>query len=179
MHAFGALTPVEVARGRLLRAVRPIDRVERIPVEAAFGRVAARTVRAPIPIPTFARTTWDGYALRSVDTRSARRSRPITLRVVGEVFAEQAYPGRIGPGETVAIATGGAVPRGADAVVIFEEVDRVGSRIRVKRPLNPGERIDRPGHDFPRGALLLREGEELTATALGTLGACGVPRVSV
>ncbi len=179
MRPFGRLTSVETARRRLLAAALPLERTESLPIESAFGRVAAASVRAPFPVPTFARTTWDGYALRSVDTRGARRSRPVTLRVVGEVFAEQAYPGRVGPGETVAIATGGAVPRGADAVVIFEEVDRMGSRIRVKRPLNPGERIDRPGHDFPRGALLLREGEELTATALGTLGACGVPRVSV
>lgn len=179
MHAFGRLLGVEVARRRLLAAARPVARTERVRVEAAFGRVAAVTYRAPRPVPSFPRATWDGYAVRSVDTRAASRRHPVELRIVGEVFAEQAFPRRLGPGETVAIATGGAVPRGADAVVIFEQVYRRGRRIRVVRPVPWGDRFSRPGHDFPRRKVLVRKGEELTATALGTLAACGIPFVRV
>jgi molybdopterin molybdotransferase len=179
MHAFGHLTSVEVARRRLLAAAHPIDRTESLAVETAFGRIAAETVRAPFPVPSFPRTTWDGYALRAADTVGATSRRPVVLRVVGEVFAEQAYPGRLARGETVAIATGGAIPHGADAVVIFEEVTRRGQSIRIRRPVHVGDRISRPGHDFPRGSVLVRRGEELTATALGTLAACGVSRVTV
>lgn len=179
MHAFGRLTPVDVARRRLLDATRPIDRTETVAVPEAFGRIAAIDVRAPFPVPSFPRTTWDGYAVRSRDTRGARRGHPVSLRVVGEVFAEQAFPGRLGPGESVAIATGGAIPDGADAVVIFEEVEREDDTVRVFRPIPDGDRISRPGHDFPRGARLVGRGEELTATALGTLAACGVPTVRV
>lgn len=179
MRPFGRLTSVAAARARLLAAARPIDRTETRSVESAFGWIAAGPVRAPFPVPTFPRTTWDGYALRSADTSAARPRHPVTLRVVGTVFAEEAYSGRVGPGETVAIATGGAIPGGADAVVIFEQVDERGSTIRLSHPIQRGERIDRPGHDFPRGARLVERGEELTATALGTVAACGVPRVSV
>lgn len=179
MHAFGRLTPVDVARRRLLAASRPIDRVEEVPVEESFGRVAAATVRAPFPVPSFARTTWDGYALRSSDTRAARPDRPVSLTVVGEVFAEEAYSGRLGPGEAVAIATGGAIPDGADGVVIFEEVERADATIRLLRPVARGDRIDRPGHDFSRGSALVRKGEEISAPGMGTLAACGVPMVPV
>ncbi len=143
-------------------------------MEGAFGRVSAMMYRAPRPVPSFPRATWDGYALRSVDTREASRRHPVELRVVGEVFAEQAFPGQVGPGETVAIATGGALPSGANAIIIFEEVDRRGKRIRVSHPVPVGDRYSRPGHDFPRGKVLVRRGEELTATALGTLAACGI-----
>jgi molybdopterin molybdotransferase len=179
MHAFGRLTPVETARRRLLAAARPTRRVESVRVEEAFGRVAAETVRAPFPVPSFPRTTWDGYALRAVDTRTASRARPVALTVVGEVFAEQAYPGRLRRGEAVAIATGGAIPQGADAVVIFEEVERSGETVRLRSPVRSGDRISRPGHDFPRGSVLVQRGTELTATALGTVAACGVATVSV
>jgi molybdopterin molybdotransferase len=179
MHAFGRLIPVDVARRRLLAAARPLERTELLPVEAAFGRIAARTVLAPRPVPGFARATWDGYAVRSRDTLGASRRHPIDLAVVGEVFAEQAFPGSVGPGESVAIATGGALPRGTDGIVIFEEVERHGRRVRLVRPVAPGDRFSRPGHDFPRGARLVRAGDELTATALGTLAACGIPRVRV
>ncbi len=179
MHAFGRLTPVETARRRLIAAARPIERIERIPVETGFGRVAASTIHAPRSVPGFARTTWDGYALRSTDTLGASPRRPITLRVIGEVFAEEAFPGRVGPGETVEIATGGAVPRGSDAVVIFEEVEREGDRIRVFHPTRPGDRVSPPGHDFPRGARLAGAGEELPATSLGAIAACGIARIPV
>ncbi|HXY46940.1 MAG TPA: molybdopterin molybdotransferase MoeA [Thermoplasmata archaeon] len=179
MRPFERLTSVATARRRLWAAARPIERTETLPVEEAFGRIAATTVRAPFPVPSFARTTWDGYALRSIDTANAAPRQPIRLRVVGEVFAEQAYPGRLGPGEAVAIATGSAIPRGADSVIIFEETERLGPVIRLHRPVTAGERIDRPGHDFERGAILVRAGEELTATALGTVAACGVPTVPV
>ena len=179
MHAFGRLTPVEVARRRLLAAARPRDWVEEVAVDESFGRVAATTVRAPFSVPSFARTTWDGYALRAIDTRGARPNRPVSLSVVGEVFAEEAYSGRVGRGEAVAIATGGALPVGADAVVIFEEVERSNATIRLSRPVVRGERIDRPGHDFPRGWVLVRSGEEISAPAVGTLASCGVPKVPV
>lgn len=179
MHAFGRLMDVEVARRRLLAAARPVERTERIRVTEAFGRVAAARYRASRPVPSFPRATWDGYAVRSADTRPATRRAPVTLRVVGEVFAEQAYPGTVGPGETVAIATGGALPRGADSIVIFEEVNRKGRAVRVVAPVRPRDRFSRPGHDFPRGKVLVRAGEVLTATALGTLAACGLATVRV
>jgi molybdopterin molybdotransferase len=179
MHAFGRLMPVDVARRRLLAAAHPVARTELVRVDEAFGRVTARTVRAPRPVPGFPRATWDGYAVRTVDTRKASRRDPTALRIVGEVFAEQAFEGQLGPGDTVAIATGGALPRGSDAVVIFEEVERRGRTIRVSTPIAVGDRFSRPGHDFPKGRVLVRSGEELTATALGTLAACGIPKVRV
>jgi molybdopterin molybdotransferase len=148
-------------------------------VEAAFDRIAAESVRAPEAVPSFARATWDGYALRSADTRTASRRAPVALRIVGEVFAEQAFRGRLRPGECVAIATGGALPAGADSIVIFEEVARDGARIHLNRPVGPGERFSRPGHDFARGEILVRAGEPLSATALGTLAACGLATVRV
>ncbi len=179
MRPFGRLISVETARRRLLRAVSPIDRVESVPIETAFDRVVATEVRAPRAVPEFARTTWDGYALRSADTVRARRESPVALTVVGEVFAEQAYPRAVRPGEAVAIATGGAVPRGCDSVVIFEEVTRRGRHVEVPRPVRAGDRISPPGHDFPSGARLARRGEVLSAVSVGTIAACGIPRVRV
>jgi molybdenum cofactor synthesis domain-containing protein len=178
-HAFRHLISVEEARRRLLAAARPIVRTESVPVTAAFGRVAARTVRAPRPVPAFRRATWDGYALRSRDTVNASASAPVRLRVVGEVFAEQAFRGRVRAGECVAIATGGALPRDTDSIVIFEDVTRRGTVVRVSRPVGPSERFSPPGHDFPRGRVLVERGVTLDAVGLGTIAACGIARVEV
>ncbi len=179
MHAFGRLTPVPTARRRLMAAVRPIRRVEWVPVTEAGGRVLARTVRAPRAVPSFARTTWDGYSLRSADVRRASRAAPVKLRLVGEVYAEEAFRGRVGPGEAVAIATGGAIPRGADAVIIFEEVSLRDGAVVVARSVPRGDRVSPPGHDFPRGALLAASGTVLGPVELGAVASCGVARLLV
>lgn len=177
LRPFGALLPALDARRRLVASVRPIARVDRVRVEEAFDRVAAAALRAPRPVPAFARATWDGYALRSRDTRSARPSHPASLRIVGELFAEGAFRGRLGPGESVAIATGGPLPPGADSVVIFEEVRRNGPALSVPRPVPLGDRIALPGEDIRRGARLVRRGELLGPASLGAIAACGIATV--
>ncbi|HXQ48675.1 MAG TPA: molybdopterin molybdotransferase MoeA [Thermoplasmata archaeon] len=179
MHAFGPLLPMEAARRRLLAAVGSLERVESVPVESGFGRVVARTVRSPRPVPSFHRATWDGYALRSDDARGARPSHPVSVHVVGEVFAEQTFPRALRRGQAVAIATGGALPRGADTVVNFENVDRRGGLVWISRPVGPGERLAAPGDDFPRGAVLVRRGEVLTPAGLAMVAACGLATVPV
>jgi len=177
MHAFGRLIPMAEAQRRLLRVARPLPRVEAVPVTEGFGRVAARRVVAPRPVPAFARATWDGYAVRAVDTRAARRASPVRLRVVGDVYAEGGFARAHRAGEAVAIATGGAVPRGADGVIIFEEVERDGAAVSVPHPVARGDRIAPAGDDFRRGTTLVRSGEVLGPAALGALAACGYATV--
>ncbi len=179
LRAFGRLIPAETARRRLLLAARPVSRTETVPLETAFGRVSAVTVRSSRDVPSFRRATWDGYALRAADTRRASAADPVRLRVVGEVFAEGRFGRRLRAGETVAIATGAAVPAGADSVVIFEEVVREPTSIRIVRPVPRGDRISPVGDDFHRGERLVRSGERLAPGPLGTLAACGIPAVRV
>jgi len=178
-HLFGELLPADVAQRRLWRASRPVDRLETVAVENAFGRVAAASVRARVAVPPFPRANWDGYAVRSEDLRSASRRQPRNLRIVGEVFAEQTFRGTVGPGEAVAIATGGRVPEGADAVAIFEEVEHDRRSVTVRAPVRPGARLAPVGDDLARGTLLVRRGERLGPAALGSLAATGVARLRV
>jgi molybdenum cofactor synthesis domain-containing protein len=179
MRAFGALTPYPIALQRLLRATRPLRESEDIGLASAIGRVPSRDVRARSAVPPFVRATWDGYALRSAETRGARTASPRTFRIVGEVFADTAFGRPLAPGETVAIATGGALPRGADCVIIFEEATARPPWLTVRRPVRAGERIARPGEDFPKGARLVRAGVPLTPAAIGALAAAGSSSVRV
>ncbi len=178
-YLFGRLTPALEARRRLLRAVRPVERTERVAIGSAFGRVAAESLRAATAVPPFDRANWDGYAVRSVDLRAASRRHPILLRVVGEVFAEGRFPRRLRAGEAVAVATGAAMPAGADALEIFEESERHGDRLRLRRPVVPDARISPAGDDFPKGRTLATAGELLGPAAIGSLASSGVARVPV
>lgn len=179
MRAFGALISPEEARRRLLAAARPITLSETVPLAAALGRVAARPYRAAAAVPAFARATWDGYAVRSGDVGTARPARPVRLQLVGEVFAEQSRRRRLGKGEAVAVATGAAVPPGADAVVIFEDVVESPDAIEVRGPVRCGNKIASPGDDFPRGESVVRSGEVIGPATIGALAATGFSRVAV
>ncbi|HYK93207.1 MAG TPA: molybdopterin molybdotransferase MoeA [Thermoplasmata archaeon] len=179
MRPFGRLVPVATAMRRLFSAAHPLTATEEVPLENGVGRVAAETWRAPRPVPDFRRATWDGFAIRSRDTRSASAGRPVSLRLVGEVYAEGALDRPLRPGEAAAIATGGAVPRGADAVLIFEETETVDGQVLVRRFVPPDERIAAPGDDFPRGTRIVRVGDFLDPAAIGALAATGRAAVRV
>ncbi|HZY70290.1 MAG TPA: molybdopterin molybdotransferase MoeA [Thermoplasmata archaeon] len=179
MRPFGRLIPAAVAQRRLLRAVRPVTAGETIPLERALGRVAAAPVRSGANVPAFARATWDGYAVRSAETRGARPDAPVRLRVVGEVYAEGGFAGTLGPGEAAAIATGGAVPNGADSVVIFEVVRAERGSVWIRKPVRRGDRIAAAGADFARGASIVGRGDVLGPAALGALASVGLTTVRV
>lgn len=176
---FGPLIPWEVAQRRLLDATVPVAGVESARVSDALGRVAARAIRAPRPVPATPRATWDGYALRAAGTRKSTVSSPTRLRVVGEIFAEGSFDRAIQTGEAVAIATGGSMPAGTDAVLIFERTQLVGDSISVSSPVRSGERVARPGDDFRRGTILVPQGSALDPAAVGAVGAAGVDRLLV
>ncbi|MHB8352121.1 MAG: hypothetical protein ACYDFT_05475, partial [Thermoplasmata archaeon] len=127
MRPFGELLDHERALTLLLQAAHPVRETETVPLAEALGRVPSAIFRAPRPVPPFARATWDGYAVRSLDLKGASDRAPRSLTLTGEVFAETPRGARVAPGTTVAIAAGGELPRGADAVIPFEEVRRAGS----------------------------------------------------
>ncbi len=179
MTALERLISVEEARRRLLQAIRPVRRTESIPLAQAVGRVASRPVRAPRPIPSFLRATWDGYAFRAADVKGASRSAPRSLRIVGELHAEERLTRPIRAGECVAIATGAALPSGADTVELFENVTLGEGEVTLTSPVGRGNGLAEPGEDIRRGQRLLERGDVLTPARIGAVGATGADSVEV
>jgi molybdopterin molybdotransferase len=173
MTRLEGLVPMPEALRRLLDAVEPVHRTEEVPLANAVGRVAARSVRAPRPIPAFRRATWDGYAFRSRDTTGASPRAPVRLRVVGELHAEESLRHKLGRGECAAVATGAPLPPGADTVEMFEEVRERPGAIELTHRVPAGQSLAEPGEDIRQGAVLLREGDVLTPARLGAVGATG------
>src|ERR1700724_2363221 len=109
---------------------------EEIPTWDALDRVLAEDVYSPGDLPTFRRSTMDGFAVRAADTFGATEGLPAYLNLVGEVFMGQAPKVALGSGECARIATGGMLPDGADAVVMVEQTQEVGPRtIEARRPV--------------------------------------------
>lgn len=164
----------------ILDSARPIDRVERVQIDDADGRVAAATIAAPADVPPFDRAAMDGYAVAAEDTFGAGRYEPRTLRCVERVFTGQVPSRGIGRGECIEIATGAPMPAGADAVVMVEETERAGAdQIRVMTPVYPGQHVGRRGADIAAGRTIVEPGTPLNPSRVGALAACGIVGLDV
>jgi molybdopterin molybdotransferase len=154
--------------------------VETVPLDQALRRVPAEPVTAPHPLPGFARSTVDGYAVRAADTYGVSEGLPGYLTVTGAVLMGTEPTATVKPGTAVAMPTGGALPPGADAVVMIEyTAEAMAGTIEVVRPVAPGEGVVRADEDARVGQEIIPNGRVLRPQDLGMLAAAGVTSVRV
>jgi molybdenum cofactor synthesis domain-containing protein len=154
---------------------------EALPLADTLGQALAADVVSPIDVPPFDRSNVDGFALRSADLALAGEATPIRLVLNDEIIACGTAPMQIvSSGTTTSIATGGPVPRGADAIAMVEHTQPVGERtIEIRRAATPGQFVSYAGSDIARGETLLRAGTVIGSREIGMLAACGIAEVSV
>ena len=147
----------------------------------ALGCALIEDVVAPIDVPPFDRSNVDGFAVRSADLASAAEATPVRLMLNDEVIACGTAPTRpVLSGTATSIATGGPVPRGADAIVMVEHTQPAGSSaIEIRRAASPGQYVSYAGSDIARGEALLRAGTIIGSREIGMLAACGIAQVTV
>jgi molybdopterin molybdotransferase len=163
------LLTMDEALRLVLERVRPLP-PERVPAAEAAGRVLAEPAVAAVDLPPFASSAMDGFAVRAADA-------PGRLPVVERIAAGRPAPRGLEPGEAMAIATGGAVPAGADAVVPIEYVVEHDNQVEIGESVAPGASVRPRGGDVRRGETVLPAGARLQAGRLGALAAAGVAEV--
>jgi putative molybdopterin biosynthesis protein len=171
----------DVAERRWWAWLRPdVLGSEPVALAAALGRVLAADVVAAVDVPPFDRANVDGFAVQAQDTFGAAEESPRVLAISSEEVTTGVIPRlAVEPGSATSIATGGVVPRGADAVVMIEHAHIAGDRLHVVRPVAPGSGITFAGTDIARGERIIRKGALLSARETGTLAAIGMGRVGV
>ncbi len=159
--------------------------VEIVPLGAARGRVLAEDLQAPVDAPGFDRASVDGFAVRAADTAGATPEAPAALRLNGEILTPGVQPRlEVSPGTASVIATGGMLPRGADAVVMVEDTEaHAGSAgvmlVEIHRPVTAGRSVATAGSDIARGETVLRRGRLLASREIAMLAAVGLGEVPV
>jgi len=180
MPEFLELLPPPDALKVLLGNIAPVPHVEQIETIDALGRVTAAPVFAPYPLPSFPRSTVDGYAVRSADTFGANDSLPAYLALIGEVPMGAAAGLSLLTGQCALIHTGGMLPQGADAVVMVEFTQSARpAEVEVLRAVAPGENVLKVGEDVAAGQEVIPAGGRLRPAEIGGLMALGLTRVSV
>ncbi|HET9324915.1 MAG TPA: gephyrin-like molybdotransferase Glp [Gaiellaceae bacterium] len=164
------LLSMEEAQRLILERVRPLES-EQVALGEAAGRVLASEARSTVDLPPFDSSAMDGFAVRSADT-------PGRLPVGERIAAGRPAERELRPGEAMAIATGGAVPIGAEAVVPIEAVVEIDNTIEVAAGVEPGAHVRPRGGDVAAGAVVVEAGELLGPAQIGALAAAGVAEVS-
>lgn len=184
---FNVLAPddaLETLTKRLSIRVEP----EAVPTHEALGRVTAAGIVSPEDLPSFPRSTMDGYSVRAADTFGATESLPAYLEIAGEVPMGRPPAVSLSIGMAAGAFTGGMLAEGADAVVMEEHTQRAGeSTIEVLRPVAPGENVLMVGEDIRTGEEVLPSGHLIRPQDIGGLTALGItslqvarrPRVSI
>jgi len=165
-----------------LAGFRPRRRTatETVPLGDALRRVPGEPVIAPHPLPGFARSTVDGYAVRAADTYGVSEGLPGYLTLAGAVLMGTEPTTAVTSGTAVVMPTGGALPPGADAVVMIEyTAEAMPGTIEVVRPVAPGEGVVRADEDAKPGDAIIGGGRPLRPQDLGMLAAAGVTSVTV
>ncbi len=156
---------------------------ETVGLADALGRVLAEDVRASVDVPGFDRSNMDGFAVRASDTFGVAEEEPVRLKLNDEVLATGIEPKiEVIEGTATTIATGGMLPRGADAVAPIEVTDvdpDDPSYVLVRAPRVPGAAVSFAGTDMGRGETVLFAGTRLTSRETGVLAAIGCERLEV
>ncbi len=160
------------------RAPAPLS--EEASLSLALGRVTAEDIPSPSDLPEFNRSTMDGFAVRSADTFGASESQASYLTIVGDIPMGAIPQRALSKGETMRIATGGALPQGADAVVMLEHTQPMDEKsIEAVKPVAPLENVVQAGDDIKKDEIILARGHRMRPQDMAALAGVGITRISV
>ncbi len=153
---------------------------ERVKLSQSVGRILYEDVYSGENIPSFDRSTVDGFAVKSSDTYGSSESMPSQLNAIGEILMGEEALIPLSEGECVRISTGGMLPQGADSVVMVENTDCTFEDLcLVFKAVSPFENVIRKGDDLKEGQLILKKGSLISSKHIGVLAASGMSHVNV
>lgn len=151
-----------------------------VSLRRACGRYLAEDIFADIDVPSFRRSVVDGYAVRGSDTFGVSESMPVFLKLAGTVQMGDAAGFTVKPGETAYVPTGGMIPDGADAMVMIEHVELLGSEaVGISKPAAPNSNLMNIADDYAKGEHFFKQGHRICVKDIGLLAACGRASVLV
>lgn len=159
----------------IIDTIVSLRETESVALADSLDRVLAKAVKATFNMPGEDRSQRDGFAVRSEDTLSA----PVQLSQVSTAMAGHPSASRLKAGQCIRIATGAVMPKGADSVVMFEDVEAIDGGIRVSKPVAPGAWVAHKGSDFAKGQVVLEAGTVMSPPKIAAAAAMGISDVTV
>src|SRR5260370_14403101 len=172
----GPMMSVEEVVGIIAGRVTRVEDVETVGLGAADGRVLARDIAAPLPLPPFTNSAVDGYAVAGRDLPQGEAQ---AFAVGGRVQAGGSAQAPVKRGEAMRIFTGAPMPEGADTVFMQEDVRIDGGKVVLPAGLKPGANVRPAGEDIASGHAALRAGQRLRPQDVALAAAFGLTPLEV
>ena len=163
--------PVAKAREFIQQFLNPVSVFETLALAESLGRVLAEDITSPSNVPNYNNSAMDGYALKATDVSASR------LMVIGTAFAGKAFEGTVADGQCVRIMTGGAIPKGANTVVVQEKTVVDGKFINIIEAPKPHANVRYAGEDLKLGQTVLATGHLMRPADLGLIASLGIAEV--
>ncbi len=167
--------PVNKARQFIKQFLSPVVETETLPIRESLGRVLAQDILSPANVPNYDNSAMDGYAFNANDIQP---DKPTILKMIGTVFAGNAFTGKLALGECVRIMTGGMLPKGADTVIMQERVKAESDSIAFTETPKRGMNVRYAGEDLQLGQTVLTAGHMMRAADLGLIASLGIAEVT-
>jgi len=164
---------------RLILDTAPLLGLEKVDILTALGRVIGENIYSPSDIPPFDNSAMDGYAVKSEDTKDASIDHPAVLMVIEDLPAGYVAKGKIKKGEAIRIMTGAPLPQGVDSVVMVEDTEASGDKVKIFNEAETNQHIRKAGEDVKKGELVIPQGTVLRPAAIGMLASLKRSFVSV
>ncbi|HUT84005.1 MAG TPA: gephyrin-like molybdotransferase Glp [Thermodesulfobacteriota bacterium] len=164
---------------RLILDTAPLLGLEKVDILTALGRVIGENIYSPSDIPPFDNSAMDGYAVKSEDTKDASIDHPAVLMVIEDLPAGYVAKGKIKKGEAIRIMTGAPLPEGVDSVVMVEDTEASGDKVKIFNEAETNQHIRKAGEDVKKGELVIPQGTVLRPAAIGMLASLKRSFVSV
>ena len=152
-----------------------VAEIETIELKNAIGKVLAKDVTAPRPVPAFTNSAVDGYAFAHASLKDGNN----ILEVIGEIFAGEQPSLILEPGQAARIFTGAVMPQGADTSVMQENTIIDGNKVTVSPQAKQGSNVRKAGEDQQIGDIVVAAGTRLKATHLGAIATTGQNLIKV
>lgn len=169
-------------RKLLVELMQSLDfkKVQEISLEESLGYILAEDIIAQEDIPSFTRSTVDGFALKSSATMGASDGLPTILKIVEDIAMGEVPKKRLGVGEASKLMTGGMLPEGADAMIMVEETEIIGEDLlAVYKPARAYDHLVEIGEDCKKGDLVFFKGKKITPKVIASCASLGYERVKV
>lgn len=152
---------------------------EKVDLEESYGRILAEPIVASTDVPPFNRSPYDGYAIRSIDSKGATGDNRIAFTVIDHIGAGEVSAKALQAQEAIRIMTGAQLPQGADAVVMFEQTVETPNAITIRKPFEPLENVSLQGEDVQKGEAVIASGSFINPGTIALLATFGYSQVTV
>lgn len=168
---------VDDARDKILQAVTPLTRSEKVAIRDSLGRVLAEPVSSPLNVPSHTNSAMDGIALHH--SALPENGEEKILNCMGQALAGHAFKDAVGDNQCVQIMTGAPMPAGTDTVIMQEQIEINGDSIRIGDGHRNGQNVRQAGEDLSIGMEIYSPGKTITPADLGVLASMGIGELAV